>query len=81
METRICGIPCIVELTNYRYTKPNPRADNPDDYYGGFDDIEYKVLTTKGKPAAWLERKIKDDDHRRLVDELIDELCKGVDYD
>ena len=74
METRICGIPCVVELTNYTYTKANPRADNPNDYYGGFDDVEYKVLTTKGKPAAWLERKITKKEHDEIVSQLIDEL-------
>lgn len=71
LETRIQGIPCIVEMTSYFRLAPQGRsADSSDDCYGGHE-IEFTVCDRRGRPAPWLERKMTDADYDRIEDELI----------
>lgn len=77
MKTRIAGIPCQVELVSYNYYKPQPWNDASDlDFYGGFDDIVFRVLDRRGNPAPWLERKLTQGDISRIENELIVNLEK-----
>ena len=77
METTISGIPCQVECTYYNYTKPWRGAiqDCPSDwdYYGG-TEIEFEVFDRKGYKAAWLERKLTQEDIERIELELLKDM-------
>ncbi len=71
-KSQVDGIPCLIEVTHYKYEAPSKFAaiycDNPDEYYG-FVEFEFNVLDRKGYFAEWLERKLTDDDHARILEE------------
>jgi hypothetical protein len=64
METRICGIPCIIGVTYYN--RDEGSWDCPPD-----SDVEYEVLDRKGYPAAWLERKMSPKDETKLYEQVM----------
>lgn len=71
IEHRVCGIPCIIGVTDYEgytpaYTSGPPENCHPAE--GGSGDFE--ILDRKGYRAKWLEKKItaKDED---AIQELI----------
>jgi hypothetical protein len=63
-DTRIAGIPCQIGVTYFHYQPPwrgsAETCDSDWDYYG-YTELEYDVLDRRGRPAAWLEKKIDDD--------------------
>lgn len=63
-DTRIAGIPCQIGVTYFHYQPPwrgsAHTCDSDWDYYG-YTELEYDVLDRRGRPAAWLEKKIDDD--------------------
>jgi hypothetical protein len=63
-DTRIAGIPCQIGVTYFHYQPPwrgsAHTCDSDVDYYG-YTELEYDVLDRRGRPAAWLEKKIDDD--------------------
>lgn len=60
-DYKIAGIPCIIEVTHYHAVKGSHSYNAASDWdYYGYVEIEYRVLDRKGKPAAWLERKVTD---------------------
>ena len=65
-DSRIHGIPCQIEVT---YSTKYEPATHDDPECGG--DFEYTVLTTKGKPAPWLQSKVTDEDDERLYEEYL----------
>lgn len=73
METRISGIPCVIRVDSYFRQRPNPRAENSDDYLG-YVEIYWTVCDRNGRPAPWLERKATDEDSQRIEAELIEQL-------
>jgi hypothetical protein len=62
IETRVAGIPCIVGVVEYNCVKGSYsyHAASDWDYYG-YTDLDYVILDRRGRPAAWLERKLDDD--------------------
>ena len=58
-ETRVCGIPCKIEVTEFSVEYPS--ADCP-----GGGDWAYKLYDRKGYRAKWLEAKVTDDEDDRL---------------
>ena len=59
IETTVCGIPCIIGVTDYEGYVPAYISGAPENCYpaeGGYG--EYDILDRKGYKAAWLERKI-----------------------
>ena len=64
-----CGLPCIAVVTHYTGQLPDRSADNPDDYYG-YVEVEFELLTTKGKPAPWLEKVMTEKDKARIESEI-----------
>lgn len=70
------GIPCQIRVTHYRYQKPDRSADNPYDYHG-YTSIEFDVLDRDGRPAPWLEAKLKDEDIERIEADVFEwmETC------
>lgn len=63
-DTRIAGIPCQIGVTYFHYQPPwrgsAQTCDSDLDYYG-YTELEYDVLDRRGRPAAWLEKKIDDE--------------------
>jgi hypothetical protein len=72
METRIAGIPCQIRVDYFYISEGSysPRAETPDEYYGG-QEIEFTVLDRKGYKASWLARKMTDEDTARIQNEII----------
>jgi hypothetical protein len=68
METHIAGIPCTICVECVRAVPPDPRADNPWDYYG-YTEFDYTVCDRRGRPAPWLEKKLTRADEARIHDE------------
>lgn len=56
-DTRIKGIPCQINVTNYVDT-PARTYGPPEDCYPAEFEFEYIVLDRKGYRAEWLEAKI-----------------------
>jgi hypothetical protein len=74
MRTQIAGIPCTVEVTRHVVVKPwggSPHTcPSSDDYYG-YSEVEFEVCDRRGRPAPWLERKMTEDDVRRIEGEIL----------
>lgn len=71
-NTKVHGIPCQCEVTHYIPYKPADLSGHPDRWSapeGG--EFEFNILTTKGKPAPWLERYLTDQDNDRLYQEFL----------
>jgi hypothetical protein len=45
------------------------------DYYG-YSESEWDVLDRRGRPAAWLERKLTDDDRQRIEQEIAEAMTE-----
>lgn len=70
-KSKVAGIPCIIEIIYYspgtnflihsQSLEPN---DDP--------EFEFDVLDRKGYRAAWLERKLTDDDKDRIWSEYLE---------
>lgn len=72
MLTRIAGIPCQVELTYFDPGEPPFLLGHPDNWEPGVPpEVRFDVLDRRGRPAPWLEKKMSDDEHSRIVDLLI----------
>jgi hypothetical protein len=75
IETRIAGIPCLVQANVYVQDGSYSRNAASDwDYYGWVDVEDLVVLDRRGRPAPWLERKLTDKDIERIEGELIAEV-------
>lgn len=71
IEARVAGIPCLIGVTEFNCTRGSYsyNADSDYDYYGTMD-VDFEVLDRRGRPAAWLERKL-DANERADIEELI----------
>ncbi len=79
LEARVCGIPCLINVTYQSYEPPRPHIWDSDlDYYGGWD-VEWSLHDTRGRPAPWLERKLSQRDRDRLTDEIVNQLQSTLD--
>jgi hypothetical protein len=69
------GLPCIAEVTHYTSGCASKVNAEPDDCYeGDAPEIEFRLLTTKGKPAPWLDKLMTQDDQERIERELLEEI-------
>jgi len=76
-ETTVAGIPCGVVITSYsggRLFRQHTFAgagpgdcDAPED-----EDVEWRLVDSKGYPAAWLEEKMDDRDVAGITFECIE---------
>lgn len=75
------GLPCIARATSYSAPRNNRRGhpDNwlPDDP----EEIDFELLTLKGKPAPWIERRASDKDRDRICGELSLAINDSSNYD
>ena len=71
IDHRLAGIPCLIGVRVCKKHPPKATADNPDDYYG-YWDVDYDILDSKGKPAAWLDKKATKSDRDEIVSHIIE---------
>lgn len=73
---RISGIPCLLGVSYFESVSGSfsYNADSDLDYYG-YTECDYDILDRKGYPAAWLERKMTEDE-RCLAEEAIAEYIR-----
>lgn len=69
-DTKVAGIPCICRVDHYRPAVPDRLTGRWEDAEQGSDEeFEFSILDRRGRPAAWLERKLTDKDRERLAEE------------
>jgi hypothetical protein len=79
-NTRVCGIPCIVRVLEWEAFVPMRTSGHPDNWApeeGGYGSWE--LLDTRGRPAPWLERKMKQADIDALSSEVYDQMENNPD--
>jgi hypothetical protein len=71
IESRVAGIPCLIGVTEFQSVRGSYsyHADSDMDYYG-YTESEWVVLDRRGRPAAWLERKLTSADRSRIEQEI-----------
>ena len=83
LDTRICGIPCQVEVDTLLIVPPwkgSARTAPSDLDYYGYSEIEFTVYDRKGYKAGWLENKMTDEDRERIEQEILEENKPDPDY-
>jgi len=71
IETTVkSGLPCLAKITHYfKQPAQGSSADSDWDCYG-YEDIEFELLTLKGKPAPWLNNLVSKKDRARIESEI-----------
>ena len=68
IQTQLAGIPCQIAVTDFKTVKGSYSYDDPSDLdYYGYCEYDYEILDRRGRPAAWLERKVSTDE----IDDII----------
>lgn len=68
IETRICGIPCLVGVTYFHQDAGS--WDCPPD-----TEVEYDILDRKGYRAEWLENKMDWKEEKKLYNTVVEYMC------
>ena len=79
-ESTVCGIPCIIRVTDYEPYRPAYISGPPENCYpaeGGCGGWE--VLDRRSRPAAWLERKLTDRERSRIDEEVFEHMEASCD--
>ena len=73
MESRVAGIPCLIDVTHYHNQPPHRGSpwtcDSDVDYYG-YTECEFVVCDRRGRKAAWLEKKMTKADEEHIREEI-----------
>lgn len=78
-DTTVSGIPCICRVTFYSpgtnriITSQSLEPNDPEEF-------EYELLDRKGYAAAWLERKVTEQDEINLFEQYM-EILRTEDED
>lgn len=77
IESRVAGIPCLIGVSHFDCVRGSYsyNAASDMDYYG-YSESEWDVLDRRGRPAAWLERKLTDDDRKRIEQEIAEAMTE-----
>ena len=75
------GLPCIARVTSYSAPRNNRRGHPEDWLPDEQEEIEFELLTLKGKPASWIERRASDKDRDRICGELSLAINDSSNYD
>jgi hypothetical protein len=77
IESTVAGIPCLIGVTEFSSVRGSYsyHADSDMDYYG-YTESEWVVLDRRGRPAAWLERKLTDADRCRIEQEIAEAMTE-----
>lgn len=76
IEARVCGIPALIRVDHYFAQAAFGRyCDSRDDCYG-YEELEYTVCDSRGRPAPWLDKKLEGNSQEidRLQDFVINEI-------
>jgi len=77
IESRVAGIPCLIGVTHFDSVQGSYSYNAPSDMdYYGYTESEWDVLDRRGRPAAWLERKLTDDDRQRIEQEIAEAMTE-----
>lgn len=80
--SKVQGIPCIVRVTSWSANVPAQVSGPPERCYpaeGG--ESAWEILDRNGRPAAWLEKKMTDDDRYRIDAEIFNHMENEYDND
>lgn len=85
IQTWLAGIPCQIAVTDFRRVEGSYSYNAPSDAdFYGYTDYDYEVLDRRGRPAAWLERKVSAGDIEQKIidhfDDYMDDLQLGESY-
>ena len=75
ISTTVAGIPCIARVTAHYKGWPATRFDPAED-----EEVEFEILDRNGNPAAWLARKVTDEDCARIERELLAAINAPTEY-
>jgi len=71
IESTVAGIPCLIGVTEFSSVRGSYSYNAPSDMdYYGYSESAWDVLDRRGRPAAWLERKLTDADRSRIEREI-----------
>ena len=77
IESRVAGIPCLIGVLSFDSVQGSYSYNAPSDMdYYGYTESEWDVLDRRGRPAAWLERKLTDDDRQRIEQEIAEAMTE-----
>lgn len=80
IESRIAGIPCLIGVTHFNSVRGSYSYNAPSDMdYYGYTESEWEVLDRRGRPAAWLERKLTDRKRSRIDEEVFEHMEASCD--
>jgi hypothetical protein len=79
IESTVAGIPCLIGVTEFSSVRGSYsyHADSDMDYYG-YTESEWMVLDRRGRPAAWLERKLTDAERSRIEQEVAETMAEDA---
>jgi hypothetical protein len=79
IESTVAGIPCLIGVTEFSSVRGSYsyHADSDMDYYG-YTESEWVVLDRRGRPAAWLERKLTDAERSRIEQEVAETMSEDA---
>ena len=73
METRISGIPCVINYTvSGNYLPAYINAPPEYCYEAEYPEIEFVVCDRRGRPAPWLAAKMTAEDIQRIETEILE---------
>jgi hypothetical protein len=71
IESTVAGIPCLIGVMEFSSVRGSYSYNAPSDMdYYGYTESDWEVLDRRGRPAAWLERKLTDPDRSRIEREI-----------
>jgi hypothetical protein len=71
IESTVAGIPCLIGVTEFSSVRGSYSYNAPSDMdYYGYTESDWEVLDRRGRPAAWLDRKLTDADRSRIEREI-----------
>lgn len=71
IPTTVKGIPAQLGVVDFIDQPPDRSCWDSDMDYNGYTEVEFELLDRKGYPAAWLGKKLTDDDRYQLEWEII----------
>lgn len=72
-DTRICGIPCEIEVHSVSSGEAPYLSGHPDSAEPGWDpEIDFTVRDRKGYVANWLAEKLTDEDEARIIEAALE---------
>lgn len=72
---RVHGIPCLIGVKYFHSVSGSysRTADSDMDYYG-YVDCDWDVLDQRGRPAAWLDRKLTNRNRDEITGHIADQM-------